>query len=154
MNLSHSGRMICDVHPHPWRKLADDWPHVDVRYERLPSHRWGVTRWMSDGTVHIALNDRLNQVERRCTIAHGLHHLARGMPCGTLRAGIEARVIAETARYLLPDLDRIGRTLAVYDLRTAAEELWVTRRVLIDRLNGLTDDESLHVHGFRDQEIA
>lgn len=135
--------------PHPWQRLARDWPDVNVTYADL-GHRWGVTRWWPNGTKQIVLHQDLNQVKRRCVIAHECEHLDRGAPCETLRASIERQVISATARYLIPDLDILGETLGVYDLRRAANELWVTFPVLVDRLNGLSDDDSLYVHSFRE----
>jgi Zn-dependent peptidase ImmA (M78 family) len=140
--------------PDPWTRAGDEWAHIQiVRMDLGNRHRHGETRWLNGRPVAIVLNSCLNQRERRCTLAHEIEHLERGQPCGSLRAVIEARVCADTARYLLPDLEQIGKTLAVYDLRQAAAELWVTYKVLIDRLNGLTNDQSLYVHSFR-EDIA
>lgn len=115
---------------------------------------WGLTRWVSGRPVEIVLNCELTQVQRRVTIAHECEHLDRGAPCASLQASIEQRVLQATARYLLPDLDVLGQHLAVYDLHRVADELWVTWPVLVDRLNGLSDDESLYVHSFRSDAVA
>lgn len=137
--------------PNPWRRAADDWPHIQiVRRDLGDRTRRGETRWLNGEPIAIALHTCLNQRERRSTLAHELEHLDRGQPCGTLRAAIEARVRAATARYLIPDVEHLGRTLSIYDLRQAAVELWVTYPVLIDRLNHLSDAESLYVHSFRE----
>lgn len=127
------------MHPNPWRRLAEDWPDVSVTYADL-GHRWGITEWAPSG-ARIVLHRDLNQVKRRCVIAHECEHLDRGAPCDSLRASIEQRVLDATARYLLPDLEVVARTIGVYDLRRAADELWVSFPVLVDRLNGLRDGE-------------
>ncbi|WP_375476023.1 hypothetical protein [uncultured Jatrophihabitans sp.] len=46
-----------------------------------------------------------------------------------------------TAHYLLPDLVSLVEAVMTYDLRRAADELWVTYPVLLDRLRTLTDRE-------------
>lgn len=149
MILSDLARRLPGMVPNPWQRFADDWPDVGVSYADL-GHRWGVTRWPAGGTPQIVLHEGLNQVKRRCVLAHELEHLDRGAPCRTLKAQIERRVINATAVYLLPDLELVARTIAVYDLRRAAEELWVTWQVLVERLNALTDAESDYVHSRRD----
>lgn len=141
--LSDPERTLRIMLVNPWQRLAAEWPHIPVNYEDLGNvHKHGVSRWAADGKpLEIVLHERLTQVQRRCALAHELAHLDRGAPCESLRASIERRVIAETARYLLPDLDLLAAALAVYDLRRAANELWVTFPVLVDRLRGLTDHE-------------
>lgn len=147
MNLSDGARRIDPMRAHPWKRLADDWPQIHVLHEDLGPHRMGSSRWLAGRPVGIVLHRGLSQVERRCVLAHELEHFDRGQPCATLRASIEARVLRDTARYLLPDLDEIAKALATYDsLYQSAAELWVTFPVLVDRLNGLTDAESEYVH--------
>lgn len=155
MILSEAARTLPGMEiPDPWRRAGDEWSSVQIVYRDLPSQvRRAETRWLRGDPVAIVLDRGLNQRERRCSLAHELEHLDRGQPCGTLRATIEARVCADTARYLLPDLEVIGKTLAVYDARQTAVDLWVTYKVLIDRLNALSDEESLYVHSFR-EDIA
>jgi hypothetical protein len=53
----------------------------------------------------------------------------------------EARVVAATARWLLPDFAEVCEMLAAHDIREAAESLHVTRRVLSDRLEDMNDAE-------------
>jgi hypothetical protein len=135
--------------PHPWDRLRVDWPHVDVLEEDLGT-QWAETRWLRSGRMLIVLNQRLNQAERRVCVTHECAHLEYGRPHGTLKFSEEAKVRNAAARWLLPDLDVIGETLATYDAHRAAEELWVTFPVLIDRLNDLSDAESYHVQSFRE----
>jgi uncharacterized protein DUF955 len=146
--LSVPDGTVRDVHPNPWQRLARDWPAVDVHYAEL-GQVWGRTRWTRDGAL-IILNQRLTQVQRRVTIAHELEHLDRGAPCATLRASIEQRVLTDTARYLLPDIDAVAEAVAVYDLRRAANELWVTFPVLVDRLRALSAAQLAYVAQRRD----
>jgi urocanate hydratase len=83
-------------------------------------------------------------------VAHECAHLEYGRPHVTLKFSEEAKVRNAAARWLLPDLALIGETLATYDAHRAAQELWVTFPVLIDRLNDLTDAESYYVQSFRE----
>jgi hypothetical protein len=130
----------------PWQRLAEDWPAVPIRYLDLGSRFvHGRSVWKRGRPVEVQLHSALNQVQRRCTLAHELEHLDRGAPCETLRATIERRVVHATARYLLPDLDLVSSAIEVYDLHRAANELWVTFPVLVDRLRGLTAKELDHV---------
>jgi hypothetical protein len=62
--------------------------------------------------------------------------------------GREERIVRDlTARWLLPDLDELRTVLGCLDPHAAADDLWVTWSVLVDRLNGLSDVESQFVHG-------
>jgi hypothetical protein len=141
------------VLPNPWDRLREDWPQVKWHKADLGSRR-GETRWYDDGRIEILTHHDLTQVARRAALAHELEHLDWGAPCHTLRASNEARVIAATARYLLPDLEQIRDAVHTYDLRRAAHELWVPFTVLVDRLNGLTDDESHYVHESKIEHAA
>lgn len=151
--LSDPGRTLRVMLVNPWQRLAADWPGIPVRYEDLGAeHRHGLSRWFDGRPVEIVLHERLTQVQRRCALAHELEHLERGAPCESLRASIERRVIASTARYLLPNLDLLAEAIAVYDLRRAAHELWVTFPIVVDRLRGLNDRELEQVTARRLQE--
>jgi hypothetical protein len=152
MKLSSVRDMLSRMTPNPWRRLADEWPAVRVEHVDL-GERWECTRWESAGPV-IYLHEDLLQVQRRYAIAHACEHLDRGAPCRTLRAAIEARVVTATAKWLLPDLDKIVDVLSCYDLRAAASELWVPWGCLVDRLNNLSDAESLYVHQRRGDAVA
>jgi hypothetical protein len=152
--LSDPGRTLRIMSVNPWQRLAEEWPRVPVVYADLGPHRYGESRWKAGRPVGIVLHRRLTQVQRRCTLAHELEHLDRGAPCETLRASIERRVINATARYLLPNLDLLAETLGAYDLRRAADELWVTFPVLVDRLRSLTDKELEYVTSRRGEAVA
>lgn len=126
----------------PWMFLAERHPDVQVRL--LPpaylGNRWGQTLWR-DGVPEIHIAFDLGRIQRRCTLAHELHHVLRGEPCQPLCPDDEADVIEQTARFLLPDLDQVAEAVAGHDLDTAAERLHVTRHVLTDRLDSLTEAE-------------
>lgn len=153
--MSEPPRKLPFVIANPWQRLVEEWPAVQVVYSDLGSpHIHGQTRWKRGEPVAVVLNRALTQVQRRCTLAHELEHLDRGAPCETLRASIERRVVAATARYLLPDLDLLAATLAVYDLRRAADELWVTFPVMVDRLRALSDQELDYITERRGEAVA
>lgn len=141
-NMSDPARTLAIMTVNPWQRLAEDWPQIQVVYSdfAIPT-QWGESRWHDGRPVGIVLNKHLNQVERRCVLAHELEHLDRGAPHETLRPHIERRVLKATAAYLLPDLTVLADALAAATLREAAEDLWVTWSVLIERLRGLSDAE-------------
>jgi hypothetical protein len=139
----------------PWQRLTEDWPGIPVEFADLGSlHRHGETHWRDGQPLRVVLHGQLTQVQRRCTLAHELEHLDRGAPCETLRASIEARIVRATAKYLLPDLDALAATIGVYDLRRAADEMWVTFPIMVERLRGLTDTELDYVTERRGEAIA
>lgn len=118
--------------PHPWRDLRD-LAHVVVSWRAdLPGYLRGAT----DGVDRIWLRSDLHQVERRCVLAHELEHL-RARHHGCQPGDVEKRVRARTARHLLPDPRVIADALvwAAGDIAEAADVLWVTERVLRDRLD-------------------
>lgn len=153
--LSDPARTLRIMNVNPWQRLAEQWPRVPVEYADLGSpHRHGLTLWRAGRPLRVTLHAQLTQVQRRCALAHELEHLDRGAPCETLRASIERRVIAATARYLLPDLDTLAETISAFDLRRAADELWVTFPVLVDRLRAVTDKELAYVTSRRGEAVA
>lgn len=124
----------------PWHALKTEWPRVRV-YVRYSPDRWGQTIWPDTGSPYIELAHDLGRIQRRCTVAHELHHLAVGKPCASFCDTNERRVVEDTARWLLPDLADVGRALAEHDMETAAELLSVTVEVLNDRLDTMTAAE-------------
>jgi hypothetical protein len=127
------------VRPDPWTRLSEEWPAVEVHIANLPSH-WGLTVWCATGAT-IYLSHTLRRVQRRVVLAHELQHLERGQPCAELSKLDEARVVAATARWLLPDFAEVCELLAEKDVRQAAAEMQVTRRVLTDRLDDMNAGE-------------
>ncbi|MCQ9367385.1 ImmA/IrrE family metallo-endopeptidase [Brevibacterium sp. 91QC2O2] len=124
-------------YPHPWADLLAR-EHVVVSWHGdLPPGMRGAT----NGIDIILLSTRLRlQPERRCTLTHELVHVDWGHTCGQSPA-IESRVRRETARRLiLPEhLEDAARWAS--STAEAAEALWVTEDVLIDRLHCLTTSE-------------
>lgn len=117
--------------PHPWRRLRS-LTHVVVSWrDDLPDRMVGAT----EGD-RIWLRADLNQVERRCVLAHELEHRDRGHN-GCQPELVEATVRAAAARYLLPDPHCVAEALvwARGDVEAAADELFVTPRVLRHRLD-------------------
>lgn len=154
MNLSEPERTLACMIVNPWQRLAEEWPRVALVYsDKMSRHHWGESRWRAGKPVGIALNRSLTQVQRRCALAHELEHFALGAPCGTFRPSEEKRVLKATALYLLPDLDPIAAALADCTVHAAAEELWVTWSVLVERLRTMTDAE-LNVIADRRQASA
>jgi hypothetical protein len=91
----------------------------------------------TDG-VDIWVDDRLNDVQRKCAIVHETVHVERGH--GTVQPeAIEMAVRYETAKRLIPDgtVPCVGATLA-----QKARNLGVTRQVLMDRAATLSDAEA------------
>ena len=118
------------IHYHPWRELRA-LTHVVVHWRELHPGVWGAT----DGHSRIWLDNRLGQVERRCTLAHELEHIRRGHR-GCQPPAVEASVNAAAARRLIPDPHTLADALAWArgDLAAAAEELWVDEPTLAARL--------------------
>lgn len=122
---------------HPWRRLRTlvDWT---LQWALLPGGVVGVTDWAHRT---ITLDVRLTQVERRCTIAHELEHVARGPAPAWDVAREEAAVDDVVARYLIP-LDRLAAAVAwSLDPHEIADELWVDVPTLEARARGLTEGE-------------
>ena len=123
----------------PWQYLDEHHPNVTVHLVPL-ADRWGETVW--DGpAIRINLALDLSEIQRRCVLAHELMHVKAGAPCQNLCPDNEAKVIEQTAAWLLPDIAELARALNDCDVDTAATNLLVTRKVLLDRLEWLSDDE-------------
>lgn len=118
---------------HPWRRFRDfvDW---SVYFVELPEGTLGKT-------VHelktVFITTGLWQAERRCTMAHELVHIEDGPDAPGLKAKREVRARKIAAQRLLPDVRRIADALiwAHGDLDQAADELFVDRKTLQDRLD-------------------
>ena len=124
---------------HPWRALRDltDWT---LLWMRLPEGTWGETDFRAK-TITLTLG--MNQAERRCTIAHEIEHVRRGMPPVGMEVWEEELVDRNVARLLLPGIEAIGDALAWADWNkfVAAEELWVDELILEARLKYLHPSE-------------
>lgn len=120
----------------PWgalRRLT----HIHISFVRMPDGVPGRT----DGLRVIWLDNRLQQVERRCALAHELVHVELGHN-GCQRPCTEHKVRVLTAQRLIP-IDALCQHSAwARSLHELAEDLWVTPDVLTDRLESLTTDEA------------
>lgn len=125
--MSDPGPTVLDMLPHPWRRLralGDEWR---LRFGPLPDGDHGATNVL---TKRIVLVPGLTQAERRSTLAHELEHAA-----GHTNERVCDR---NAARYLLPDVRRMGEALAwAHDIEEAADELFVDLPTLLTRLDGL-----------------
>ncbi|SEE24732.1 protein of unknown function [Arthrobacter alpinus] len=120
----------------PWgtlRRLT----HIHVSFVRMPDGAPGRT----DGLRVIWLDKQLQQVERRCALAHELVHIELGHD-GCQRPCIEHEVRVVTARNLIPIGNLCQHAAWARSVQELAEELWVTADVLTDRLGSLTADET------------
>lgn len=104
---------------------------IPVHAVRLPTNLAGVT----DGTS-IWVDHRLTSVERRCTIAHELVHIEAGHTHHQ-SPKVEAWVRRRTAEWLIP-WEHLWAHRHSVDLYDIADQLDVTRHVLLDRLHHLT----------------
>lgn len=120
----------------PWgalRRLT----HIHIAFIRMPDGGPGRT----DGLRVIWLDNRLQQGERRCALAHELVHLERGHD-GCQEPAIEFQVCAETARRLIPIDALCDHAAWATNVHELADELWVTPQVVTDRLHSLTHAET------------
>jgi hypothetical protein len=124
----------------PWQDLAANWPEVEVVIEPMSGRLLGVLRYPV-----IALRAGTSSAQRRCTLAHEIVHLERGVAdCGPWAGREELLVHREVARRLVP-LPLLSA--AVRDLGGQAEvnELALALDVDLDtarcRLGMLSEEE-------------
>lgn len=123
----------------PWRYLRERYPDVRVHELELPGDLLGC---VDLGRRIIWLDARLTQAERRCTLAHELGHLERGLPCDPAAQAAEEKAIDEWAARRLLDIHSLTRAFQwSAHLDEIADELWVDLHMLRARLRSLTDDE-------------
>ncbi len=145
--------MTVSRHPvNPWRELralGDEEPDgVVFGVRQLPS---GNAWWVSSERV-ILMRPGLLQVQRRCALAHELahRHLGHSGQChyedaGRQRARAELAADVWASRRLIT-WEALADVLVWTDDRDeAAEELWVTRRLLDVRLEHVHPAEWLRV---------
>lgn len=121
---------------HPWRSIRM-LPSWRVIHRRLDDDTMGYTHRPSHTIV---LDDRLDQAERRSTLAHELEHVAAGHH-GCQPSGVEREVMARCARRLLPVEYVIYGLRWTRRLAEFAEYVWVDIDTAQRRLVGLTDEE-------------
>jgi len=84
----------------PWRDLSENWPGVTIEIVQMTGDLLGEIR--ESGTV-IALRAGTSSGQRRCTLAHEIIHLERGIgDCGLWQLREERQVHIEVARRLIP----------------------------------------------------
>lgn len=129
----------------PWRALRH-LVHVTIDWVRMPDDVPGRT----NGIDMIWIDNRLQQLERRCVLVHELVHLER-RHVGCQPASVERAVSIETARRLIP-IEQLCRHAAwSRSLHELADDLWVTGNVLTDRLTSLTPEESADLNAVEHQ---
>jgi hypothetical protein len=122
---------------HPWRNLRAH-PEIDVIWPEIEI--FGQT----DGTT-IQIDSRLGQTERRCTLEHEMQHVAAGHRCGQSES-MELSIRQVVARRLVP-ISILAQALAYsLNLDEVAEDVWVTREVLDDRMAYLTEHETAEIY--------
>lgn len=130
----------------------DPWEHasrLDLRivFRKLPEDLMGV--YFHGPARVIALDSRLTQVERRCTLAHELVHLERGDDghCATdwHEDKQEQLVHSIAARRLIATEDLALALILHESIYAQAEELWVDEMTLRTRLAGLSTAERLEL---------
>lgn len=124
----------------PWQYMDEHHPDIPVRFRTDLGDKWGETVWI-DGHPEIHLAVDLGAIQARCTLLHEIGHVERGAPCRPYCPDDEAQVSERTARWMLPDITEIAHHLREGDLRDAARLLGVTRLVLTERLQTMTDEE-------------
>lgn len=90
----------------------------------------------------IWIDDRLDEIQERCAIAHEEVHIERGHTT-VQPESIEMSVRYEVAKRLLPLESIAGVCKNGKSLKMIARELGVTRQVLMDRAATLTDAQTV-----------
>jgi hypothetical protein len=100
-HLQRSTSSAAQTHRYdPWRDLHENWPEVEIVIEPMDGNLLGEVR---DGGRLIALREGTSSGQRRCTLAHEIVHLERGLhDCGPWQGREEALVHAEVALRLIP----------------------------------------------------
>lgn len=119
---------------HPWRRFRA------LAHIRLARHDAGPRAFTDFDAGVISIRGDQDQAGRRSAILHECLHVERGEVPDGMKAKEEVRVRRITAQLLLPDVRVIADALAwsEWDIRAAAEELWVAPAVLRDRLRHMT----------------
>ncbi len=128
----------------PWVDVRLNWPQVQVVIEAMPDDLLGEVR---DGGQLIALRAGTSGAQRRCTLAHEIVHLERGiLDCGPWLQREELQVHSCAARRWIPLRSLIA---AVRDLGSPddhgalAHLLDVDSETLALRLRQITRSERL-----------
>lgn len=124
----------------PWADVASNWPGVEVVIEPMRGTLLGELRYPV-----IALRAGTSAAQRRCTLAHELVHLERGVTdCGPWAAREELAVHDEAARRLIRLDDLAAAVRAAGPVSAAAvlaQALEVDTQTLTLRVERLTPRE-------------
>jgi hypothetical protein len=124
----------------PWRDLRENWPEVQVVIKPMRGRLLGELRYPV-----IALRADTTAAQRRCTLAHEIVHLERGVTdCGPWAEREERLVEAEAARRLIPTealLDAVRSCGGAHDIGALADVLEVDLDTLEARLRQVTPRE-------------
>jgi hypothetical protein len=86
------------THYDPWRDVAENWPGLEVCVQPMDGDLLGTVDWPV-----IALRAGTSAAQMRCTLAHELVHLERGIrDCGPWADREELAVHSEVALRLIP----------------------------------------------------
>lgn len=108
---------------------------LTLRWSTLPDGLLGYTDF---DLSEVVLSPRLDQAQRRCTIAHETQHILRGPVPEHMQFREEVVADRLAARLLMPDIKIVGEALAwAMSNAEAADELWVDEAMLRVRLNSL-----------------
>lgn len=129
----------------PWRHIGVHYPHIKVSCRHiLPGTRRA--SWTKHG---IYIDKTLDQVARRCALAHEIVHLERGpVPEHPQLALVEERAVSVIAAQRLIPLEDLTEAVMWVDLsdpHELAEELWVDPVTLKIRLESLRPHEHDHI---------
>lgn len=125
--------------PDPRRTLGAKWPGVRIWVRWMPEH-YARTVWADDGPF-IELAPDLGPEQQAMSLAHELAHLELGRPCRSFCDTNEREAVAWTARYLIPDIEPLGRLLQRHDVVDTARRLGLPPEAVTDRLAAMTPAE-------------
>lgn len=126
---------------HPWRHLSG-LPHIDVVWSRDDVLLDGADAWWYADQSAILMDSRLNQVRRRCALAHELAHVERGDgECSFANGKQEIEADLMAARWLIHREALLDALRWSDDKHEVADELWVTADLLQVRLDHLHPNE-------------
>lgn len=132
-----ASRTMITNHWHPWRTLAEHYPHIAVSCDHVLPR--GVAGLIKGNTIWLCKS--LTQAERRSTLTHELIHVDRGIAPVIHRAREEHYVDVLAARRLIP-LPALLRGLQwTNDDYELAEELWTDVHTVRVRRQTLTTAE-------------
>ncbi len=132
--------VISDMSWHPWRHLAQHYPHITVSTRHV----------LPDGVMGLRRGDQMwicatcGQAQRRATLAHEIAHLERG---DRGHSAVEERIVSIIAARRLIPFDRLVDGLRwAHNVAELADELWVDEPTVLCRLDSLDPVEVAELH--------